>query len=170
MSTRELWDTVVTALSQGWLKVLVVAGIYVAGAIVVRWILIAEPYRNYIRARRTALESQLGGMNATYEQRGNLEQLLDDVDQQLAHRELFVWGRGRERAAGWQLMTAERLAARLLPDEDAVAHALTVLDGLQKLPPSRLGDQQEVREIEIAPAHSASESVEDLLVVGDGLP
>jgi hypothetical protein len=33
-----------------------------------------------------------------------------------------------------------------------------------------LDDQQEVRQVEIAPTHSASESLEDLLVVLDGLP
>lgn len=135
--TDQQWDAVVAVMGQGWLQALVVAGLYVAGAIVVRWILIAEPYRNYIRARRTALATQLRGLQATDEERNDLELLLDDVDRQLAHREILVWGRGRERAAGWQLMTAERLAARLLPDEDAVAHALTVLDGLQKLPASR---------------------------------
>lgn len=134
---EERWDTLVGVLGQEWLHVLAVAGLYLAGAIIVRWLLIAEPYRNYIRARRTALEAQLGGLIATDEQRSNLERLLGKVDQALKHREVILWGRGHERAASWQLMTAERLAARFLSDEDAIAHALTVLDGLQRLPENR---------------------------------
>lgn len=130
----ELWREIVG--HEGGLTFLV-AGLYFVGAVAVRWMLIAEPYRHFLRSRADCVRAQLPLLEGVGERSGEVTALLDAALQDLESRELVVWGRGRERAAASKVMCAERMLARFLPDDEAVAHALVVASQLEGFPADR---------------------------------
>jgi hypothetical protein len=112
----------------------VVAGLYFSGVVLVRWRLIQEPYRNYLRSQEHVIRAQVVSLGGERNETYPIESLLQQAARELAQPERLLWGRGKERAAGRLLMMAERLTLGLLSPEGVAAQALMINVQLSDLP------------------------------------
>lgn len=115
-----------TLTSDGFVAAVAVVA-YLMVLLVARWLLIARPYRDSLRAEISILRARLKATSTEDDTaRVQAESLLERADEDLDHPDPFFWSWGDQKTAAQLIAAAEVLAARALTPTEA-RHRLDVV-------------------------------------------
>jgi hypothetical protein len=131
---RRLW-------ANDGLVTLLVASLYVIGVVIVRWRLIARPYRQELQAQADILCARVEILNAPDEQKDRIKDLLGPITSATpSATDKWLWGQGFETAATRRLNEAHLLIVDLLPEDYLPGSLAVAQSDLQEVPTKRAAD------------------------------
>ena len=140
---------------------LLIAILYILAVVVVRWWLIAKPYRQEILAQAEIQCARIEFLDATDQQKDRIKSLLSPITSPPSSSlsDKFLWGQGYETAAIRRVNEANLLFVDLLPEEYLPGSLAVAQSDLQDVPTKRAADLES--QIRNALESMANDSMKD---------
>ena len=120
---------------------MLVAALYLTGVLVVRWKLIAKPYREELLSQADILCARVDILPASDQQKTRIKSLLSPItSSSTSSGDKWLWGQGFETAASRRLNEAHLLIVDLLPEEYLLGSLAVAQSDLLEVPTKRATD------------------------------